>query len=368
MTDKQGAGDADRGDLRGNLQGDMRLAAKAFLVGWTRAQAILAGVEPPPKAGPMGIFLKMVAEESGTEEVGRRAEVITDALEETFEELRQKKAAESDAEEDDREDLEHAEEHTEEKPLPERLKIRERARGYDWWVRRAASSLEGYDVDTRLRGEDTLLERLRPGKVGALSRPRYEIEDPHELAHEIILALYRAAGRGRWRFQIKLEGWHPELEDDNERYTDQASSPLPPELGVAVFGEPQEEGYEHLAFENLYKLEDFACRDEGALRALHARIVSDVPGGVFDPERRMQLAKQARMILEVALEQIDHPQSVPPGMRGLGELAEMLDLEDESDDVYDAIEALHFDLEPIAAGEDLEEPLFEEEWGDGEER
>ena len=345
----------ERPGARDVEQGDMRLAAKAFLVGWTRAQAILAGVEPPPKAGPMGIFLKMIAEEVGTEEVGRRVEVITDALEETFEELKQKKAAEADAEEEaDHED-------TEEKPLPERLKISERARGYDWWVRRAASSLEGYDVDTRLRGEDTILERLRPGKVGALSRPRYEVEDPYELAHEVILTLYRAAGRGRWRLRVKLEGWHPELEDDSERYTDQAPAPLPPELGVAVFGEPQEEGYEHLAFDNLSTLEDFACDHESALRALHARIVSDVPGGVFDPERRMHLAEQARMILEAALDQIDHPQSVPPGMRGLGELAELLDLEDESDDVYGAIEALLFDLEPIAAGEDLEEPLFEEE-------
>lgn len=56
---------------------------------------------------------------------------------------------------------------------------------------------------------------------------------------------------------------------------------------------------------------------------------------------------------------------MPPGVRGLGELAELLDLEDESDDVYDAIESLLFDLEPIAAGEDLEELLFEEdEWGE----
>ena len=344
---------ADRPEARDVEQGDLRLAAKAFLVGWTRAQAILYGVEPPPKAGPMGIFLKMVAEEVGTEAVGRRTEIITDALEEAIDEHKKEKAAEADAEENA--DYEPPEE----KPLPERLKISERARGYDQWVRRAASRLEGYDVDTRMRGEDTLLERLRPGKVGALPRPRYEVEDPHELAHEVILALYRAAGRGRWRFQVKLEGWNPELED--EESAERAPSPLSPELGVAVFGEPQEDGYEHLAFENLYKLEDFACDHESALRALHARIVSDVPGGVFEPERRMHLAEQARMILESALEQIDHPQSVPPGMRGLGELAELLDIEDESDDIYDAIEALHFDLEPIAAGEDLEEPLFEEE-------
>ena len=246
---------------------DLRLAAKAFLVGWTRAQAILAGVEPPPKAGPMGIFLKMVAEEVGTEAVGRRTEIITDALEEAHDDLKQKKAAEV---EDERDPDYDDQEEPEDKPLPERLKISERARGYERWVRRAASRLEGYDVDTRMRGEDVLMGRLTPGKVGALPRPRYEVEDPHELAHEVILALYRAAGRGRWRFEVKLEGWNPELED--EESAEPAPSLLSTELGVAVFGEPQEDGYEHLAFENLYKLEDFACDHESALRALHARI------------------------------------------------------------------------------------------------
>lgn len=189
------------------------------------------------------------------------------------------------------------------------------------------------------------------------------------------MAVYKAAGRGRWYFEVKLEGWHPELQDDSERYAEddeseryvEQASPLPPELRVAVFGEPQEEDYEHLVFENLFKLKDFACPDESALRALHARIVNDVPGGVFDSERRMYLAKQARMILEAALEHIDDPQSVQPGMRGLGELAELLDLEEESDDIYGAIEALLFDLEPIAAGENLEEPLFEEDEWDYEE-
>lgn len=152
MTEKPRARDIE--------QGDMRLAAKAFLVGWTRAQAILAGVEPPPKAGPMGIFLKMVAEE-----VGRRAEIITGALEEAHDELEQNKAAEVDDEENpDHEDHEQPED----KPLPERLKIEDCARGYERWVRRAASMLEGYDVDTRMSGEDALMGRLRPGKVGSI--------------------------------------------------------------------------------------------------------------------------------------------------------------------------------------------------------
>lgn len=101
---------------------DLRLAAKAFLVGWTRAQAILAGVEPPPKAGPIGIFLNTIAEEVGTEEVGRRAEIITNALEEAHDELEHNKSAETDNEED-------AGRESEDKLLPERLKISERAPG-----------------------------------------------------------------------------------------------------------------------------------------------------------------------------------------------------------------------------------------------
>ena len=214
------------------------------------------------------------------------------------------------------------------------LRVEDRARGYERWVRRVTSTLEGYDVDARWRGEDALLGRLRPGKVGALpsEAARYyeamegQMEDPYELAHEVILALYKSAGRGRWYFEVKLEGWRPELEDETEESQPPAKLPLPPELGVAVYGRPDEEGYDHLTFENLFTLADFACSDGNALRALHARIVSGVPGGFLDPEKRMHLAGQATMILESVLEQMDHPQSVPPGMPALAQLAEALDI------------------------------------------
>ena len=364
MHYKRGAGNVEPRDLR--------LASKAFLVGWTSARGILSGIESPPKGGLIGIFLKMIAEEVGTAEVTRRAEIITDLLQEAHGEIEEGKTGEGDGEKEG-----------EHRPgsLTKSLRIEDRARGYERWVRRAASTLEGYDVDARWSGEDALLGRLRPGKVGALpsEAARYyadyeamegQMEDPYELAHEVILALYKAAGRGRWYFEVKLEGWRPELEeaeleDETDGSSPPAKLPLPPELGVAVYGRPDEEGYDHLTFENLFTLADFACSDENALRALQARIVSDVPGGFLDPEKRMHLAGQATMILESVLEQMDHPQSVPPGMPALAQLAEALDMEEESDDVRDAIEALLFDLEHIAAGEEgsAEE---EGEWEDEE--
>lgn len=296
---------------------DLRFASKAFLRGWSEARVVLAGLTPPPRGGPMGVFLDLVAEEYDTDHVRRRVEIFKDAIEEVQSEA----AARRESEEGKASAVESTS-----------MQIEERARGYDRWARRAASALAGYDADTHHMAHGVLLEHLAVGWPAALvaeAKASDSPDDPAERAEHRVWALHRAVGFARQTLHINVEVSPKDVEREEL---------LEPEsVRVCAYHEHTDE----LLAEKEQPLSDYGCESEDDLRSLHAAIYRWLPR----TEYKKTLARQTAARLYPQLEEISADfRRVAGSAYGDDDAGAMLDLEYEVDDIKTGLESLLMDL------------------------
>jgi hypothetical protein len=223
-------------------------------------------------------------------------------------------------------------------------------RRYERWVMRAAELVWGDYPDDREEAERVLLVRMQDGFVGSVPPTDFlgeggstleevgeyfsDYGDDHvEAARSLIFALYSAAGGEEWSLVVK-----PEESGDG--------------LVVSVRGVSLD--VEGAWIDLTVDPNSFACGDTPDLRALHERIVEQMP--------RRQLTVEE--VANGALEAVEEMQGTLEGVR---EVSDVLDTREEMRNVHVALENLWMVLAGIAAVEEDRRLRGEEGKNDKEE-
>jgi hypothetical protein len=216
-------------------------------------------------------------------------------------------------------------------------------RRYERWVMRAAESIMGLRPASLEEAEETLLLRLDEGTIGKVSPRRYfepeEVpdnpkdylgedndEDPSDATRSMVFALYEAAGGQEWGFHVEPEG----------------------ERGyfVRVFGVSID--LEDEQVDVSVDLRSLVCEDTDDLRAVHKRIVRELPKRELGVE---EAATEALYVVEEMREMLE----------GVRELSEVFEVREETRDVDAALENLWMALSGIATVEEGRRLRGEEE-------
>lgn len=208
-------------------------------------------------------------------------------------------------------------------------------RRYERWVMRAAELVWGDYPEDREEAEGVLLVRMQDGFVGSVPPSDFlgegestleevggyfsEYGEGHvEAARSLIFALYSAMGGEEWSLVVKTE------EDEGA-----------PSVSVRGVSLDVEGAWVDLTVEP----NSFACRDASDLRALHERIVEQIP------KRELTVEEAANE----ALEAVEEMQGILEDVR---EVSEVLDTQEEMREVRAALENLWMVLAGIAAVEE----------------
>jgi hypothetical protein len=207
-------------------------------------------------------------------------------------------------------------------------------RRYERWVMRAAESIMGLRPASLEEAEETLLLRLDEGTIGKVSPRRYfepeEVpdnpkdylgedndEDPSDATRSMVFALYEAAGGQEWGLHIEPEGERGSF--------------------VRVFGVSIDLEDEQVDIS--VDLRSLACENTYDLRALHERIVRELPKRELGVE---EAANDALYVVEEMREMLE----------GVRELSDAFEVREETRDVEAALENLWMALSGIAALEE----------------
>jgi hypothetical protein len=208
-------------------------------------------------------------------------------------------------------------------------------RRYERWVMRAAELVYGDYPDDREEAERVLLVRMQDGFVGSVPPTDFlgeeestleevgeyfsDYGDDHvEAARSLIFALYSAAGGEEWSLAV---------ESEESR------------AGLAVNVRGVSLDVEDAWIDLTMDPNSFACVDASDLRALHERIVEQIP-------RRQITVEDAA---NDALEAVEEMQGMLESVR---EISDSLDTQEEMRDVRVALENLWMVLAGIAAVEE----------------
>jgi hypothetical protein len=208
-------------------------------------------------------------------------------------------------------------------------------RRYERWVMRAAELVWGDYPDDREDAERVLLERMQDGFVGSvppmgfLEEGESTLEEVGEYfsdydvdhvgaARSLIFALYSAAGGEEWSLAVESE--------------ESEAGPAVNVRGVSL--EVESARIDLTVDPNV-----FACSDASDLRALHGRIVEQMP-------RRPVAIEEAA---NDALEAVEEMQGMLESIR---EVSGVLDTRDEMRDAHAALKNLWMVLAGIAAVEE----------------
>lgn len=207
-------------------------------------------------------------------------------------------------------------------------------RRYERWVMRAVELVSGDYPDDQEEAERVLLMRMQDGFVGSV--PPTDLlgavstleevgecfsdygDDHGEAARSLIFALYSAAGGEEWSLAVK-----PVESGD--------------ELVMSVRGVSFD--VEGAGIDQTVDPNTFACGDTSDLRALHERIVEQMPRKELTVEK----------VANDALEAVEEMQGTLEGVR---EVSDVLDTREEMRDVHVALENLWMVLAGIAAVEE----------------
>jgi hypothetical protein len=200
--------------------------------------------------------------------------------------------------------------------------------------------------DSLEEAEEALLLRLEEGMIGRVSPRRYfepdelpedpkeyfgDQGDPSEAARSMVFALYEAVGGQEWGFHIEPEG---------ERVS-----------FVRVFGVSLDLEDEQVDIS--VDLRSLACEDTDDLRALHERLVRELPKRDLNSE-------------EAANEALDIVEEMRELLEGVREVSDAFEVREEIKDVNAALENLWMALGGIAAAEEHRRLRGEEDdQGDG---
>lgn len=220
-------------------------------------------------------------------------------------------------------------------------------RRYERWVMRAAESITGFRPDSQEDAEGALLLRLEEGMIGRVSPRRYfepeevpenpeqylgeEDEDPAYAARSLVFALYEAVGGEEWGFHVEPEGEKGSF--------------------VRVFGISLD--LEDERVDITVDLRSLVCDNTEDLRALHERIVRELPKRELTVE---EAANEALYVVEEMKEMLE----------GVREVSDAYEVREEMNDVHTALENLWMALSGIAASEE-DRRLTGEEDGAGSE-
>jgi hypothetical protein len=223
-------------------------------------------------------------------------------------------------------------------------------RRYERWVMRAAELVWGDYPEDREEAEGVLLVRMQEGLVGSvlpsdfLGEGESTLEevggyfsaygkDHVEAARSLIFALYSAMGGEEWSLVVKTE------EDEGA-----------PSVSVRGVSLDVEGAWVELTVDP----NSFACRDASDLRALHERIVEQMP------KRELTVEEAANE----ALEAVEEMQGILEDVR---EVSGTLDTREEMREVRVALDNLWMVLAGIAAVEEDRRLKGEDGESDGEE-
>jgi len=204
-------------------------------------------------------------------------------------------------------------------------------RRYERWIMRAAELVHGDYPEDRQEAESVLLVRMKDGFVGSvpptdfLGEGESTLEEVGEYFSEsgeatrsLVFALYSAMGGEEWSLVVKTE----EVEGA-------------PSVSVRGVSLDVEDAWVDLTVDP----NSFACRDASDLRALHERIVEQMP------KRELTVEEAANE----ALEAVEEMQGVLEDVR---EVSEVLDTREEMREVRVALDNLWMVLAGIAAVEE----------------
>jgi hypothetical protein len=208
-------------------------------------------------------------------------------------------------------------------------------RRYERWVMRAAELVHGDYPEDREEAEGVLLVRMRNGFVGSVPPMEFlgegestleEVgeyfseygEDHVQAARSLIFALYSAVGGEEWSLVVKTE------EDEGA-----------PSVSVHGVSLDVEGAWVDLTVDP----NSFACRDVSDLRALHERIVEQMP-------------KSELTVEEAANEALEAVEEMQGMLEDVREVSDVLDTREEMREVRVALENLWMVLAGIAAVEE----------------
>jgi hypothetical protein len=208
-------------------------------------------------------------------------------------------------------------------------------RRYERWVMRAAELVWGDYPEDRQEAEQVLLTRMQDGFVGSVPPSDFlgegestleevggyfsEYGEGHvEAARSLVSALYSAWGG---------DGWSLVVETNEDRGT----------LSVSVRGISLD--VEGAWVDLTVAPNSFACRDACELRALHERIVEQMP-------------KRELTVEEAANEALEAVEEMQGTLEGVREVSDALDTREEMRNVHVALENLWMVLAGIAAVEE----------------
>jgi hypothetical protein len=226
-------------------------------------------------------------------------------------------------------------------------------RRYERWVMRAAELVHGDYPEVREEAERVLLMRLRDGYVGGVpptdlweegqSTLTQEVgahffssfffsdeyaENHLEGARSLVFALYSAVGGEEWSLAV-------------DTVEDRATPSV--RVRASSLQSP------HQRVDTRVELCSLACEDGSDLRALHERILRELP------RRELSVEEAANG----ALEAVEEMQGMLEGVRELSE--DVLDTREEMREVRGALEKLWMVLAGIAAVEEDRRRLSHEE-------
>jgi hypothetical protein len=216
-------------------------------------------------------------------------------------------------------------------------------RRYERWVMRAAELLHGDYPEDSVEAERVLLMRMRHGYVGSVPPSDFwgegestleevdayfsEYGEGHlEAARSLVFALYSAAGGEEWSLVV-------------DTVEDRATP------SVSVRGASLELPDQRV--DTRVDLRSLAREDTSDLRALHERIVAELP------KRQLNVEEAANE----ALEAVEEMQGMLEGVR---EVSDVLDTREEMREVRAALENLWMVLAGIAAVEEDRRLRYEE--------
>jgi hypothetical protein len=216
-------------------------------------------------------------------------------------------------------------------------------RRYERWVMRAAELVWGDYPEDREEAEHVLLTRMMDGFVGSVPPSHFlgegestleqvggyfsEYGEGHvEAARSILFALYSAWGGDEWSLVVEPE---------------EGKDPLSVRVrGVSLDVEDAWVGL-------TVNPNTLACRDVSDLRALHERIVEQMP-------------KRELTVEEVANDALEAVEEMQGMLEDVREVSEVLDTREEMRDVHVALENLWMVVAGIAAAEE-DQKLRDEE-------
>jgi hypothetical protein len=208
-------------------------------------------------------------------------------------------------------------------------------RRYERWVMRAAELVHGDYPEDREEAEQVLLVRMQDGFVGSvpptdfLGEGESTLEEVSEYfseygeghvqaARSLVFALYSAMGGEEWSLVVET------IEDEGT-------------LSMSVRGVSLD--VEGVWVDLTVDPNSFACRDASDLRALHERIVEQMP-------------KRELTVEEAANEALEAVEEIQGMLEDIREVSEVLDTREEMREVRVALENLWMVLAGIAAVEE----------------